>query len=204
MNLQQLIQLHAITDQALIELGKKDSKEKTKFNGKMIKKKDKKEMSSRMDKLIQLREMTDRIIEFARYDDEDEQGNILGTAAKVGVGAAGVGAVGYGGYKADQAIMGKYGTRNTLQVGSTNQVVNPGAGGFTMNTPGTPNPLTAQVGRPQAYRAAASDLSNVIRNRTGAAWQAGRHATNVTAGRGAGTLESILAGVKKGAKVAFH
>lgn len=97
--------------------------------------------------------------EFAFFTKEvpilDENGKVIGTrnavsAKKVGAataGVAGAGALGYGGYKLDQAIMRNYGTRHLLApVGG--EVVPSG-------------PLTAKLGRVDAYRAALKDSPNI-------------------------------------------
>ena len=151
-----------------------------------------------------------KITEFAmvrdasgRYVEVEEDGGMgVGGAIKAGAGAAALGGAGYGAYRADKAIMGKYGTQGLIENMESSKL--PAAYAKTSAAG------TAAATRGQAYRAALKDVGNSATSRFNQGLAAGKTAYNA-AGRaatsalpveGSGFGAKLLRGIRKGLKVA--
>lgn len=108
---------------------------------------------------------------------QEEDGSALGTGLKVGAAGAALGGAGYGAMKADQAIMGRYGQRNLLPLGSM-EPGSPRSISMRSAAPATTTPgsLQAGVSRRDAYRQAFTDAKNTAVSKGNQGWQAGKQA----------------------------
>lgn len=159
--------------------------------------------------LKELAAKSQKITEFAmvrdasgRYVEVEEDGGMgLGGAIKTGAGAAALGGAGYGAYRADKAIMGKYGQRGLLENMDSRNLPSAYAG---TNAAGT-----ATATRGQAYRAAMKDIGNTATSRLNQGLAAGKQAYQVAGDRATAavkypgfTLGRIGRALKKGLKIA--
>lgn len=155
--------------------------------------------------LRELAARSGRITEFAMVRDangqfvevEDEGGMGMGTAIKAGAGAAALGGAGYGAYRADEAIMGKYGKQGLLN-------------GLPSNYTTDSVAKTGVATRGQAYRSAFKDIGNSATSRVRQGWAAGNAAYNAAGRRASAALPveasgfgaKLLRGIRKGLSVA--
>ena len=110
------------------------------------------------------------------YYDQEERPK-RGIGGGLIVPAALVGGAGYGAYRADQAIMGRYGQRNLLPLGSM-EPGSPRSISMRSAAPAnvTPGPMQAGVGRRAAYQQAFTDAKNTAMSKGQQGWQAGKQA----------------------------
>ena len=136
-----------------------------------------------------------------RYYEQEERGRgiggLLGTAAV----ATGVGGAGYGAMKADQAIMGRYGQRNLLPLGS----MEPGSArsiGMRSASPlnVAPGPMQAGVGRGAAYGQAFTDAKNMATSKGSQGLQAGKQAFRAGADE-IGNTKNVFTRLRRALKV---
>jgi len=108
---------------------------------------------------------------------QEEDGSAVGTGLKVGAASAAIGGAGYGAYRADQAIMGRYGQRNLLPLGSM-EPGSPRSINMRSAAPAnvTPGPMQAGVGRRAAYQQAFTDAKNTAMSKGQQGLQAGKQA----------------------------
>jgi gas vesicle protein len=160
--------------------------------------------------LRELAARSEAITEFAMVRDangqfvevEDEGGMGMGTAVKAGAGAAALGGAGYGAYRADRAIMGKYGKQGLIENMDSRNLPSAYAG--------TTAAGTGTATRGQAYRSALKDISNSATSRVRQGWAAGNAAYNAAGRRasaalpveGSGFGAKLLRGIRKGLSVA--
>jgi hypothetical protein len=133
----------------------------------------------------------------------EEEGGVAGPLAKKAAAAAVGGAAGYGIYRADKAIMGKYGQRRLLGTGAI--------------APGSPRSIGMRtvsdgasagigtLGRGEAYRAAGRDVAETVANKARQGWTVGsnvyrRGASEV--GNTINPLKRLLRAGKAGLRVA--
>jgi hypothetical protein len=167
------------------------------------------ELAARTEKLKEFAMVRDANGQFVEVEDEGGMG--MGTAVKAGAGAAALGGAGYGAYRADKAIMGKYGKRGLIE--DMNYVTD--ALGSRIPLPGATlvnNPAagTGNATRGQAYRSALKDISNSATSRVRQGWAAGNAAYNAAGRRasaalpveGSGFGAKLLRGIRKGLSVA--
>jgi gas vesicle protein len=160
--------------------------------------------------LRELAARSEAITEFAMVRDangqfvevEDEGGMGMGTAVKAGAGAAALGGAGYGAYRADRAIMGKYGKQGLIENMDSRNLPSVYAG--------TTAAGTGTATRGQAYRSALKDISNSATSRVRQGWAAGNAAYNAAGRRASAALPveasgfgaKLLRGIRKGLSVA--
>jgi hypothetical protein len=178
--------------------------------GRIRKNKDKNLSANLKPALRELAARSEEITEFAmvrdasgRYVEVEEDGGLgVGGAIRTGAGAAALGGAGYGAYRADKAIMGKYGTQGLIESMESSKL--PAAYAKTSAAG------TAAATRGQAYRAALKDVGNNATSRFNQGLAAGKTAYNA-AGRaatsalpveGSGFGAKLLRGIRKGLKVA--
>jgi len=168
--------------------------------------------------LRELAARSEKLKEFAmvrdadgRFVEVDESGSPVGTAVKAGAGAAAVGGAGYGAYRADKAIMGKYGKQGLIE--DMNYVTDalgsrrPLPGAILVNNPAAG---TGAATRGQAYRSALKDIGNSATSRVRQGWAAGNAAYNAAGRRASAALPveasgfgaKLLRGIRKGLSVA--
>lgn len=78
------------------------------------------ELAARSEKITELAMVRDASGRFVEV--EEGGGSGLGTAAKIGAGAAVAGGAGYGAYRGHKAIMGKFGTFGPMPAGQSRVV----------------------------------------------------------------------------------
>jgi hypothetical protein len=177
--------------------------------GRIRKNKDKNLSANLNPALRELAARSEAIIEFAMVRNadgqfvevEDESGMGMGTV-KAGAGAAAVGGAGYGAYRADRAIMGKYGKQGLIENMDSRNLPSAYAG--------TTAAGTGAATRGQAYRSALKDISNSATSRVRQGWAAGNAAYNAAGRRasaalpveGSGFGAKLLRGIRKGLSVA--
>lgn len=112
-----------------------------------------------------------------------------------------VGGAGYGAMKADQAIMGRYGQRNLLPLGS----MEPGSArsiGMRSASPlnVAPGPMQAGVGRGAAYGQAFTDAKNMVTSKGSQGLQAGKQAFRAGADE-IGNTKNVFTRLRRALKV---
>jgi len=178
--------------------------------GRIRKNKDKNLSANLKPALRELAARSEAITEFAMVRDangqfvevEDEGGMGMGTAVKAGAGAAALGGAGYGAYRADRAIMGKYGKQGLIENMDSRNLPSAYAG--------TTAAGTGAATRGQAYRSALKDIGNSATSRVSQGWAAGNAAYNAAGRRASAALPveasgfgaKLLRGIRKGLSVA--
>ena len=135
-----------------------------------------------------------------RYVEVEDEGG-MGTV-KAGAGAAALGGAGYGDYRADKAIMGKYGNQGLLENIDSRNLPSVYAGSTAAGT--------GAATRGQAYRSALKDVGNSATSRVRQGWAAGNAAYNAAGRRASAALPveasgfgaKLLRGIRKGLSVA--
>lgn len=164
-------------------------------------KKNLKELAAKSQKITEFAMVRDANGRYVEVEEENE-GLGGGKMIKAGAGAAALGGAGFGAYRADKAIMDKYGKRGLLENMDSRNL--PSA--YAKTTAAG----TATATRGQAYRAALKDVGNSATSRMSQGLAAGKAAYNA-AGKaansalpveGSGFGAKLLRGIRKGLKVA--
>lgn len=134
-----------------------------------------------------------------RYYEQEERGRGIGGGLIVP--AAVVGGAGYGAMKADQAIMGRYGQRNLLPLGSM-EPGSPRSIGMRSASPlnAAPGPMQAGVGRGAAYGQAFTDAKNMATSKGMQGYQAGKQAFRAGADE-IGNTKNVFTRLRRALKV---
>lgn len=163
-------------------------------------KKNLKELAAKSQKITEFALVRDASGRYVEVEEEDG-GMGAGTAIKAGAGAAALGGAGFGAYRADKAIMDKYGKRGLLENMDSRRL--PAA------YAGTSAAGTAAATRGQAYGAAMKDVGNAVSSRFNQGLAAGKQAYQVAGDRATAaakypgfTLGRIGRAIKKGLKIA--
>jgi hypothetical protein len=136
----------------------------------------------------------------------DDEGSALGTGLKVGAAGAAVGGAGYGAFRADQAIMGRYGQRNLLPLGSM-EPGSPRSISTRSAAPANvaPGSLQTGVSRRAAYGQALTDAKNTVMSKGQQGLQAGKQAFRAGAaevGNTTNVFTRLRRALRMGARVA--
>ena len=158
------------------------------------------ELAARSEAIIEFAMVRDANGQFVEVDDKGGMG--VGTALKVGAGAAALGVAGYGAYRADKAVMGKYGKQGLLENMDSRNLPSVYANSTAAGT--------GAATRGQAYRAAFKDIGNSATSRARQGWAAGNIAYNAAGRRASAALPveasgfgaKLLRGIRKGLSVA--
>jgi hypothetical protein len=137
---------------------------------------------------------------------QDDEGSALGTGLKVGAAGAAVGGAGYGAFRADQAIMGRYGQRNLLPLGSM-EPGSPRSISTRSAAPANvaPGSLQTGVSRRAAYGQAFTDAKNTAMSKGQQGLQAGKQAFRAGAaevGNTTNVFTRLRRALRVGARVA--
>ena len=157
------------------------------------------ELAARSQKLKEFAMVRDANGQYVEVEDEGGMG--MGTV-KAGAGAAALGGAGYGAYRADKAIMGKYGNQGLLENIDSRNLPSVYAGSTAAGT--------GAATRGQAYRSALKDVGNSATSRVRQGWAAGNAAYNAAGRRASAALPveasgfgaKLLRGIRKGLSVA--